>query len=523
MSDTPATPTAARKPPPRACFLVGWLAMFFAAGALYVVTANRGAQWQDSGEIALRIWQGELVNVRGLALTHPLHYWLGRMAIRAGQTLEPVFAITLISAVAAALAVANLFGCVLSLTWRLPAALFAAVSLAFANTFWRLATVTEVYTLTAALLAAECWALVALARTGGRWTLWLLFLLNGLSVANHLQGGLTTPVLLVVAGLAVRAGRVRWFDAAFGAVLWLLGSLPYTWLVVCEGLQTGQWAATLQSALVGERFGGKVLNTALSFRLVGVSAAFIAFNFPNLLLPAAAWGLARRPSTAGSSTARRPLLAILVIHAVFALRYNVPDQYTFFLPMYVLLCIFGGVGAAVLLEASSRLRTPVIAAAVVMLAATPLVYHETTRHARQQGWFSASLHHKPYRDDYTYLFIPWAVVDRSADEMSRAAVELAAPDGLVIVEDSMARFAIEYRALREGWDKIDVRVWPGLDHYEAAEDLSLRAVATFYVDSPVVLVPLNKHEPAVPPPMGQWYAEGEIFVLDVPDETLTDE
>ncbi|MHC4696561.1 MAG: hypothetical protein ACYTFA_07460, partial [Planctomycetota bacterium] len=144
--------------------LKGWFALFLAAFALYAATASRGAQWQDSGHHILRIVTGESVNPLGLALSHPLHHWLGRLVV-VPDILEPCFVITLISSFAAALAVANTFGCVCALTRRRDAALLAAASLALANTFWQMATVVETYTLAAALLSAEIWCLAEYGRS----------------------------------------------------------------------------------------------------------------------------------------------------------------------------------------------------------------------------------------------------------------------------------------------------------------------------------------------------------------------
>ncbi|HQE44706.1 MAG TPA: hypothetical protein PLM77_16070, partial [Phycisphaerae bacterium] len=108
--EEPDRPVSSARP-----ILVGWILVFVSALALYALTANRGVQWQDSGDIALRIYRGDLTNPLGLALVHALHFWLGRFAL-AVSNVEPVFAITLVSAVAAAMAVANLFGCVMTAT-----------------------------------------------------------------------------------------------------------------------------------------------------------------------------------------------------------------------------------------------------------------------------------------------------------------------------------------------------------------------------------------------------------------------
>jgi len=500
--------------------------------SLYALTANRGAQWQDSGHISLRLYLGELSNPLGLALVHPLHYWLGRLALAVGG-LEPVHAITLVSALAGAVAVANVYGCVLAAVGCVPAAVFAAASLAVANTFWHLATITEVYTLTAALLSAECWCLLAFASGGRRWAFWLMLLFNGLGLANHLQAGLTSPVLAIVAIWAWRGKRVGAADVLVGAGLWVVGSLPYAALVVAEWASSGDLGGTLRSALVGKLYAGQVLNTRLSMRLLGVSVAFVLFNFPNLLLPAAVYGITRARQVGAPAMARRALLAGLVVHVAFVFRYSVVDQHTFFLPVYVVLCIFGGIGAAAVLGRASVARVvttkggqdgypparrAAIAAGVAMLVATPLVYWGTAAALRYSGLFREALYgtrHKPYRDDYEYLLIPWSVADTSADQMSREAIELAGDDGLVITEDEMARFAIEYRALRSHRRNLAVDTWP--DRPEAKERRAAvleRARFKAASGGTVVLVPLNRDSPDMPPPKERWARKGDLYVLD---------
>ena len=151
-------------PPPAVPGALGagglWLLVFVAALALYVLTANRGVQWQDSGWQQYRIVTGQIGHPYGLALTHPLQFLLGWLAIRALPMLEPAFAITLVSALAGAVAVAGVAALVRLLTGRVGPAVLAAVALLFAHTFWRHATITESYTIVAALLTLE-WLCIA--------------------------------------------------------------------------------------------------------------------------------------------------------------------------------------------------------------------------------------------------------------------------------------------------------------------------------------------------------------------------
>ncbi|HSW44925.1 MAG TPA: DUF2723 domain-containing protein [Phycisphaerae bacterium] len=459
----------------------GFLLVFAVSLAAYAITANRGPQWQDSGQFILAIYTKELVNPLGLALSHPLHHWLGRAMVRLGA-FEPAHAVTLVSSLGAAACVACVFGCVTCVTRSRAAGLFAAVSIGLAHTFWRLATCTEVYTLSAGLLAAECWCLAAFVRGRRREYLWAMLLFNGLGLANHMQAILTTPVLIVVALWAWRRKRIRLADILFGVMVWVIGSLPYTALVVGELTVSGDWASTLRSALLGEsgRYGGNVLNVHPSLRILAVSIGFTILCFPNLLLPAAGVGLARAGRLGVESATIKALLAGLILHALFVCRYNVVDQHTFFLPTYVLLTIFGGFGAAWIQKSSSRtlcgtgwkpvpqvpletLAKPnktarrAIAAAIVLLLATPAFYAVMPAIARHFQVLRNVERAKPYRDDYVYIFSPWGVLDHSAQVMSETAVRLAGSDGLILVEDPMAMPAVEYQALRGGSSDIEVR------------------------------------------------------------------
>lgn len=492
----------------------GWLLVFLASLCLYAATANRGAQWQDSGEFILRITTGDLLGRLGLALSHPLHYWIGR-AVIAPRLLEPAFAITLISSLGAALAVAAVYGCVRTLSGSEPAAFFAAGSLAVANTFWHLATIAEVYTLSAALLAGECWCVAVYARRGSRWAVWGMCLFNGLGLANHLQSVLTLPVIAVVILHGIGSRRLKTGDVLIALWLWLLGSLPYTGLVLGLMVHGADPMKTLQSALFGNHFSGAVLNARATTRMMVTDIAFPLLNFPNLLIPAALYGLAGYRRAGVPRLAWLAMIVGLAIHAVFVLRYEVLDQHTFFLPMYTFLAIFGGVGAAAVLQwPSTPKRSILCTAAIFLLLVTPLLNIAAITMARRAQLLGRFAHRKPYRDDYIYLLVPWSAVDRSAERMSNEAVSLAGPDGLILVEDGMARSAVEYRRLQAGLPGIHVRMVPAAGQQEELERLATDVRVEAQAGRAVVLVPLNRDQPRLAPPLGRWERHGDLYVLD---------
>jgi hypothetical protein len=202
---------------------------------------------------------------------------------------------------------------------------------------------------------------------------------------------------------------------------------------------------------------------------------------------------------------RASLIAILAVQAVFALRYDIVEQYNFFLPMYVLLVIFGGVGAAAVLRRQPPLRWLQIAA-VALLALTPVTYATATAVARHYDVLARFERNKPYRDDYVYLIIPWSVVERSAEQMSRQVLRLTGKNGRIVFEDWMARYAVLYTAMMQGRSEPH-RVW-------WVDPEAARLVRSSLAERrPLVLIPWDRNAPQSQPPLGRWKRDGDVYVL----------
>jgi len=484
--------------------LTGGVGVGLAAFILYAATASTVIQWQDYGHFVLRIVTAELVNPLGLALAHPLHYWVSRAAVL-GLPLDPPHAMSLVSALFGAATVGLVFTVVRMVTERWPAALLAAGSLALAHTFWRMSTLPECYTLTTALLAAEVGCLVMWDRDRRpRWLL-LLFLFNGLNFANHNLALLAVPVWLVVLGQAWRR-RQATLGIVFGAGLaWAVGAGPYLGLIVQQAMATGDVGGTIHSALFGKTYADNVAAASLPIREAAVSLAFTALSFPHLLLPLAVIGVIRARAAGLGRLPHRALLAVLAIHMVFVLRYDVIDQYTFLLPAYTLLAVFGGLGMAAVGQMQPALRRPLIVAWTVLLVAVPGTYWGAMTVAREAAVLGKLERHKPYRDDYAYLFLPWGAGKPSAARLSREAVDLARPDGVIIVEDEMAAFAVHYRLHRDGLaDRVEVFV--------SIEDVP--AAVWRSSERPIVLAPARVDRDPAAPPVGRWQPDNALYRLE---------
>lgn len=497
-----------------------WGLVVCAALVLYAATASRTIQWQDYGQFVLRIIDGELFNELGLALAHPLHFWLGRAA--AGLLpVEPAWAVAWVSALAGAVTVANVFGAARALVGSAGPALAAAGLLMVANTFWRMSSMPECYTVTTALLSAELWCMVLYFRdrhagpgassgpasAAPRWLIGMM-LFNGLGLANHNMAMLTLPVSGLVLLGAWRRGDVGWRGFAVAMSAWFIGALPYLALTAIEAGRTGDPAGAVRSALFGHAYSDNVLNARPGIRQVAISAAFTLLSFPGVALPLAAAGLvvARRwlakRAMGGLAWA---LYGALALHALFVLRYNVVDQHTFLLPTYTVLMLFVGLGCAWAVQVLGRHgRRLLVAGVALSILAAPGVYVLAAKVARDRDALGSMARHKPYRDDYRYLFVPWGLGETSAKTMSELAVGLAGANGVVIVEDPMARFAVGYQLRTRGLSEVTVQV---LRRDDTADWPAYRGRT-------VVLVPASTDAPPIDPPAGMaWRAEGELYVL----------
>jgi hypothetical protein len=481
-----------------------WLAVLGASLALYALTASRTVQWQDQGQFVLRVVRDEITDPYGLALAHPLHFWICRASVRV-LPFEPPFAVALVSSLFAAICVANVFGLVRQLTESKLPALLAAGGLALAHTFWHMGSVVEVYSISAAFLTAEMWALVNWDGTRRAKWLVLMFLANGLGLANHNLALLTLPVDGIVLLSALFRRQVKWRVLLLCGAVWLAGASPLIGLVIQQAWVNGQPGEVLHSALFG-RYQNQVLAHAPILRYTATSLAFTLLSFPNVMLPAALVGIVRGRRLV-APLSYWSLLTALAIHLAFVLRYNVIDQYTFMVPAYALIAVFAGVGIHLVLE---RLRPAwrgvgvgLGVATVLLTPAWYLLSEHLTRRIHALGSYER---HKPYRDDYRYLFIPWGRGENSADRMSRQAAELAGTDGLIIVEDEMGSFAVNYQLHRKRAS--DVRVIETTDPSLIARYSSARR--------PVVLVPSATTRPPDKPPVGAWRPVGDLYVLVPP-------
>ncbi|MBL8879801.1 MAG: DUF2723 domain-containing protein [Phycisphaerales bacterium] len=438
----------------------------FVAFALYLITLAPGVCWQDSGVHQFRIVNGMLENPYGLALSHPLHYWLGRgvLSLPPGG-VDPAWKLNLLSAVSGALGVGVIAALVAAITRRGTAAVLAAAALAIAHTYWAHSVVTESYALAAALMSVEWLLLWRYSRRGEPGALLAVFMLNGLHVSNHLLGllPLASYGVLGLERVARRRLHAGWLGVF--ALGWVVTASPYLSLIVRQGMQSHDWGRTLHSALFGVGLGGggyanDVLNTSISWGLAKNAVLVLGYNFPSLVIPLGLAGMGR-PARQRGVLFRNVMLGQTLLIAVFVLRYSIRDQYTFFVPLCAVLALWFGIGVDGLLryfeQAGARPRDPsglvrvqsgsagpVILVVLTLATIAPLgVYAIFPSMAAQRGWLRSQMRDLPFRDEYRHFLQPWRIGDDSPRQYARAVLAECPPRGLLMT-DLTAGYAIAY-------------------------------------------------------------------------------
>jgi len=388
-----------------------------------------------------------------------------------------------VSALAAALAVANLYLLVRLWLGRIFPAAVAAATLALSHTFWWHASIAETYTLWSSLFLGELICLLQYTRTGKRGFLYLLGLLNGMALAVHMLGSIPLVCYAVFVAILLVKRAVHPRHAAIVVLLWILGALPYEILIVKNVVHGGDVAGVLASAAFGERWRADVLNVSLSWRIVRENALLIALNFPTpnaLLFVVGCFGLHRVTPAAFRNMA----LAMLTLFLLFAFRYTVADRYAFFIPFYCVVAAVIGLGAH---EAASRIPRIIVPCALAAFSLLPIgVYAAIPRLAERTKLVIGTRQDIPYRDDCEYFIRPWKTGYTGAERFAMEALESVESDAIVwadITTVAPLLYAQEVRGLRP-----DVKITSGVTGTPGAPAVNEQTLSALLAEHPVYVV-----------------------------------
>ena len=409
------------------------MVLFCGFAAMYAFTVQRGICWQDSGARQWRIITGDYAGQLGLALSHPLYIALGRLFLRV-PFADAATRLNLLSGAAMAVALANISALTAVLSGKRWIGIATAAMLSVMHTVWWLATITEVYTLNAALLSAELLMLVRLIRRPATQTAAALFFLSGLDLCVHNLAILPLPVYAGVVLVLLKRKQLRFSALVFSACSYIAGSAMYAAMIADVALKSGSASGALHSALFG-RYASEVLGTVPVWRFFKVNAGLVCLNFASFFLPLSVAGwLCMRRRLGGLLTAA--LAGITLIEIVFSLRYPVPDQFMFILPSLIMAALAASIGIAGFAGRSRRWRGWVMAACVVSIAMPPVLYSGLPDLVRAAGLEVKRKRVRPYRDEIRYWGVPWKHNERSAEQFADAALKQAMPNGLIICDNT---------------------------------------------------------------------------------------
>lgn len=437
------------------CFLpifAGWFLCFAFFALLYLVTAQRGVGWQDSGGFQADAFVpaeeivAEHATVGNLALAHPAYVALVRLSASLFRG-SPALAINAVSSICMAVAVANVW--LLSLlTFARGSKLAAAVAAALfgmAHMPWWMATIAEVYAASAMMLSVELllvlcalkdWPGERLAAYGlsacevRGFAYVLLAAVTGLHFSIHGFAVLAWPVYAVMFIRQAIRHEVSWKIAPVALFAWLIGLVPL-WPLVSARAQVTSPSEALANLLVGNAYSKEVLTLGQRWR--GYFLANMGLFSLNFLNPA--WIFAGIGLYAARSRFANATRLILAFHFVFFIRYLVADQATFAIPTLLLFALFAADGMA-RLTVSTRTAALLLAATLLL---PPVAYAVANKALHRFRPAAASRKTPvPFRDDIRYWTLPWKHDENSAERFGEEVAETTEDNAIIVADITVA-------------------------------------------------------------------------------------
>ena len=411
-----------------------YLMVFIAAATLYIATCAPGPVWQDSGIIQYRVLNNDIQGHLGLALSHPLYYGIC-IATKYIPLGDPAYKVNLTNAIISAFAVANLYLLLRLLLNNGAAAFIGALSLALSHTFWRHAAIPETYNLTVALLLLEMIVLLNYAYSSHIGHLYLLALINGLAISNHMLASIPLLCYIVLVLVLLIRARISLKDLLVMVVFWMAGAALFEYLFIKHLLDTNSIQATLSSAAFGDRWKDDVLNTYISIRIVKENLMWFVLNYPTPNILLVLIGLANVFRVSPKRWFGVIIVLLTLMFLAFAFRYSIVDRYAFFIPFYCMISILIAVGIEPFLR-GRRKKAPVIVATLFCLLTVP-TYIIAPDVARYYG-IASRARTIPYRDDYTYFLRPRQTNYRGAEKFASEALDSVESDAVILGDTTTA-------------------------------------------------------------------------------------
>jgi hypothetical protein len=380
--------------------------------------------------------QGDLVGGDGLALSHPLFIWGGRIFVSLFPFGSLPWKLNLFSGIGAAVALANLFLLGWKMTKNIAAAALATMTLGLSHTFWWLSTIAEVYTWSVALLSVELLILFSICTKPNRKKFILLAFANGAGFSVHNLSLLTLPVHIGVLAYYTAKGKVQWDTTLWAGLAFLFGAFPILVLAAERFCDSGDLIQVAKNVFFGNHFEKDVLSIdpRLNLNLLKGNAALFSLNFLNPLWLCAIVGI-RKLKTQVPVVFKAAIFSAFFFETLFFVRYLVPDQVTFSLPTLCILevfCVFGLSGLIGAEKPIIRKITLIFCVFLILLA--PVSYYEVNAFLHDRGISPVRSRVLPFRDEVTYWVIPWKQSESSAALFAGEALKTASPDGMIVAD-----------------------------------------------------------------------------------------
>jgi hypothetical protein len=437
-----------------------WCYAALSAAVVYLSTMAPGVLWGDSGDAQIRVLIGALTDARELARAHAPYYAVA-IGLHRFTGADAAWVANLVAALAGVVTVAN-FAWLLTHSVRRRVSLVAGTAmLLLSHTLWQLSTGAEVVTFSTMCLSFELAAVVSYLAARKPYWLVLAALANGIGWSTHNLAMLTWPAYVVLMAMQWRRRPSAPALAAAGTA-WLIGVLPLAVLTGMAYSQSGSVSDTVRSLLVG-RYSRQVFSVDLGLGTAVRAMVYVAMNFPTPLILLAPWGWWRL-----RRFERRETWWFLTVaggmYGLFAVRYRVPDQYTFFVHAYLFLVLFTAAGVEGLLH---RWRSRRIVTAVLILSALgPPAYAVAPPIARAIPATRALLPAReiPYREPYSWFLRPWRTGYRGAERYANEVFLTLPLESVLILDEMMQppliylqrrdriRLDVKFQASRYLWD-----------------------------------------------------------------------
>ncbi len=409
--------------------MCGWLIVFVCVSLLYILTLAPDLAWQDSGDYQYHVAKLNLNRPGDVVRVHPLYivtaHYLGRVC-----SFSYAYAANLVSALSMAIAVANIYLLVLWLVTRVWPALLSALTFALAHSPWFYGVQAQTYGMALATLSAGILLTVAYIKTGKiRYLFWMGFV-SGLGASVHIMSQVGFAVIIAWILTELVRKRISIVSFLLTTILWAIGACLFWVVIAIEHNRTGDMPAALMSAIWG-RWGGAVFNISRIPLLLKKSIMFFILNFPTLLVALAIPGLYLSFKKLGSKTIAWLLLVCTFLYALFAVRYNIPNQNSFFLPMYMFVSVYIGLGFAFIFK--KHIRRWIVVSAFLLLLIPP-TYPLIAGYARMKKVELGTRRHIPYRNVYRYYLVPWQQ-NQTGPRQFAGEVFTKVPKGAILVPD----------------------------------------------------------------------------------------